>query len=81
MLQFYTSNDVDRFAFIASTYATSIMWILFVFAVLLIAQLKRMSEIFVRAFELRLVHELPIAMIVGIPCLLSWPGLFLIKLI
>ena len=41
--------------------------------------LKRSSRLAVTILESRIVRELPVAIIIGVPCLLSWPVLFVAK--
>ena len=81
MISQYGAQSPSLSAYIFTTYMTSILWFVFLFTVLAIAQLKRMSKIAVRILESRWVAELPIIIIVGNLCLLSWPILFLANLI
>ena len=77
--QYYTVADPDRWAFVATTYSTSIMWIIFLIVIASIIIMKQVSPLFVKLLESRFVNELPIATMVGIVCLISWLVLFLAK--
>jgi len=70
---------IGNWAFVASTFSTSLLWILFIFSVLSIALLKRLSSYAVAVLESKWVAELPIVLFVGLLCLFSWPILFFLK--
>ena len=70
------THSHGMFANALTTYATSLIWLAFVFTILALAWLKRISGIAVAVLESRLVTELPVVMIVGGLCLLCWPILF-----
>jgi len=75
------SGSPDWIAYALTTYATSALWWLFLFAIFLFWWLKRTSGIVVKILESRIVANMPIALVVGIPCLICWPLLFLARTI
>jgi len=64
-----------------TTYTTSAVWFLFVFNVLFVGFLKRVSSYAVVILESKLAQQLSFGLVVGMICLLSWPILFLMKII
>ena len=76
----YSFTNSAWVAYIISTYATSILWLSFILAVLIVSTAKRTSQLAAVILESRWVSEIPIALIVGIPCLLSWLVLFILRI-
>jgi hypothetical protein len=72
---------VSKLAYISTTYITSFFWFCFVSCTLFFGLEKRISRYSVLVLESNLAQKLPLSLMVGIPCLLSWPILFLIKII
>lgn len=72
---------VSKLAYILTTYITSFFWFCFVSCALFFGLAKRISNYSVLILESNLVQKLPLSLIIGIPCLLSWPILFFIKII
>lgn len=70
----------DKFSYILTTYFTSISWLGFIITVSSIAALKRSSDLMVWLFETKIVQDIPFLLIVGVPCLISWPILFIINI-
>jgi len=77
----YNGIGVSKLAFILTTYITSFFWLCFVCSVLFFGLAKRISKFSVLILESKLAQKLPLSLIVGIPCLLSWPVLFLLNII
>ncbi len=69
----------EYLSYIFTTYATSLIWWIFLMVALVAGVLKRSSRLAVTILESRIVRELPVAIIIGVPCLLSWPVLFVAK--
>ncbi|MFH0780409.1 MAG: hypothetical protein V2B20_00410 [Pseudomonadota bacterium] len=66
--------------FAISTYATSLLWFAFVSIIVAIGSCKRASRRLVSIIESPVVAQLPITLIVGVPCLVAWPILCIIRL-
>lgn len=77
----YNGIGVSKLAFILTTYITSFFWLCFVCSVLFFGLAKRISKFSVLILESKLAQKLPLSLIVGIPCLLSWPVLLLLNII
>lgn len=65
----------------ATTYTTSILWVLFIIYTLCLAILKRASTVVIKALESPWVTQLPVVLVFGIPCLVAWPVLFILRII
>lgn len=74
-------NTPEWWALIATTYSTSILWIFFIINTLFIGFLKRSSRILCRLLESNWTSKFPIVLTVGIPCLICWPILFILRFI
>ena len=77
----FNGIGASKLAFILTTYTTSAVWFLFVFNVLFVGFLKRVSSYAVVILESKLAQQLSFGLVVGMICLLSWPILFLMKII
>lgn len=64
-----------------TTYSTSVIWWLFVLFTVTVKVLKSSVPLTVKLLESKYVADLPILLFIGIPCLLSWPMLFFLRLI
>lgn len=80
---FYTKKLLEpkALSYICSTYSTSLLWALFLIAVLFLSSLKRASNIAVNILETKWVAKLPIGFSVGFLCLISWIIYFFYRLI
>ena len=67
-------------SYILTTYTTSGIWFGFVLSVLLVAAAKRMSTWVLVILESKWVRELPLLFIVGVPCLLAWLVLLVLRI-
>jgi len=74
-------SDATWLAAIGTTYSTSLLWIGFLFTLYIMIFLRRASSTLVSLLESKLVQELPFALMIGIPCLVAWPTLFIARLI
>ena len=62
-----------------TTYSTSFIWWMFLSTVFAANTLRRSSIWAMRLLESRIATELPVLLIVGMPCLFSWPILFIAR--
>ena len=76
----FNVRDPTWFCYALTTFSTSILWWLFLVSVFTVIWLKRVSKFIASILESSVVAEIPLVLIVGIPCLLSWPALFLIRM-
>lgn len=80
MFNFFGSGNTPfLWAVVGTTYTTSIIWVMFLLTILIVSILKRTSNTLVKILESNFVTQLPVVLVVGIPCLLSWPILFVLR--
>lgn len=75
-------NSPTWYSLTISTYSTSILWFIFVFTVVALGGGKRSSRMIKQILDLEWVKTLsfkyPVFIILGLPCVFSWPILFFI---
>ncbi len=75
----YTIHTPAWPSYIFSTYTTSLIWFMFVFLIIIFALLKRVSQLFVKIIETKLVRGFPVFLFVGMMCLVSWILLLMVN--
>lgn len=75
----FTTLDASWISYVLTTYSTSFFWWLFILVVVFTSIMRRFSTFLTKILETRIVMEIPIMIIVGIPCLLSWIVLFVLR--